>query len=155
MVNFDRVSDSDSSVRVGRWEISTYFSLIRGRPLYDDHEMTGALRPRQLLAVELDDQLLLYLGVDRLPHGQRVHQDLELARDRLQPGRNRTAAGEALGHHERGELAALLAHLDDVVLTHPVRRDVDLLAVHQEVTVAHQLTGGVAGRRVAGPVDHV
>src|SRR5688572_447966 len=150
MVNRDRVSDSDSSVRVGRWEMSNYFSLVRaarymttticprGRPPYDGHEV------KHLLGVQLDDQLFLNLGVDRLPGRQRVHQDLELARDRLEPGRNRAAAGEALCDQERGELAALLAHLDDVVLTHPVRRDVDLLAVHREVTVPHDLAGGVA-----------
>ena len=44
---------------------------------------------------------------------------------------------------------------DDVVLAHPVRRDVDLLAVDQDVAVLDQLAGHVPGLGVAGPVDHV
>src|SRR2546430_8830979 len=38
-----------------------------------------------------------------------------------------------------------LPHLDDVVLGDPVRRDVDLLAVDQEVAVLDQLPGHVPG----------
>src|SRR4051812_32296791 len=73
-----------------------------------------------LLAVELDDELLLDLGVDDLPLRQAVHQDLELARDELEPRRDGLAAGETLGDLEGRELLRLLAHLHDVVLAQPV-----------------------------------
>src|SRR6185436_4542127 len=49
----------------------------------------------------------------------------------------------------------LLGDLDDVVGADPVRRDVDLAAVHPDVPVAHQLAGHVAGLGEAGPVDDV
>src|SRR5689334_21409282 len=108
-----------------------------------------------LLAVELDDELLLHLGVDDLPRGQGVHQDLELARDELQPGRHGLAAGEALRDLERRQLPRLLADLDDVVLAHPEGRDVDLAAVDLGVAMAEQLPGGGARGGQASAVDDV
>ena len=42
--------------------------------------------PRDLLRVELDDELFLDLGVDLGPDGQRVHQDPQLVGDHLEPG---------------------------------------------------------------------
>src|SRR6266498_1607408 len=116
---------------------------------------TEGLRPCVLLAVELDDQLFLDLRVDHLAGRQRVHKDLHLAGDRLQPRRNGPAARLGVGDHERRHLARLLADLDDVVLAHPAGRDVDLLAVDQEVAVLDQLAGHVPGLGVPGPVDHV
>src|SRR6266498_1910271 len=103
---------------------------------------TEGLRPCVLLAVELDDQLFLDLRVDHLAGRQRVHKDLHLAGDRLQPRRNGPAARLGVGDHERRHLARLLADLDDVVLAHPAGRDVDLLAVDQEVAVLDQLAAG-------------
>src|SRR4051812_17337306 len=172
MVNRDRFSLSDSSVRDGRWEMSTYFLQKIGRPLYD--ATTVALRtapaepaPRLsgvhgggapvglLLRVELDDQLFLNLRVDDLARRQRVHQDLQLGRNRLQPRRHGPAARLGLRHHERRQVAGLLPDLDDVVLAHPVRRDVDLLAVDHDVAVLDDLPRHVARVRVPGPVDHV
>src|SRR5947207_2612998 len=165
MVNRERVSLSDSSERLGRWEMSTYFLQYVGRPPYDANAFARpARRPttggpggaaRRSLRVQLDDQLFLHLRVDDLPHRQAVHQDLHLARDRLQPGRYRPATRLGVRDHERGELAGLLAYLDDVVLAHAVRRDVHLLAVDQHVAVADELAGHVAGLGVPGPVDHV
>src|SRR3989440_796819 len=149
MVNFERVSLIGSSERVGRWVMSTYCSSDTSGARYLTPTLTG------LLAVELDDELLLDLRVDDLPGREAVHENLELAGDRLQPGRYRPRPRLGGGHDERGELAGLLPHLDDVVLAHPVRRDVDLLAVDQEVAVLDQLPGHVPGHGVAGPVDHV
>src|SRR6185312_14515146 len=108
-----------------------------------------------LLRVVLDDELLLDLRVDDLPRRQAVHQDLQVARDELQPRGNGLASREALGDLERGELARLLADLHDVVLTHPVGRDVDLLAVDLDVAVAHELARRVPRGREAGPVNDV
>ena len=97
-----------------------------------------------VLRVELDDQLFLDLGVDLGPDRQRVDQDAHLVRDDLEPGRHDALADLGLRDDERGHVAGLGGHLDDVVLADPVGRDVDLLAVHREVPVAYQLAGHVA-----------
>jgi hypothetical protein len=39
MVNRERTSLSDSSVRVGRWLMSTLFFFLSGHPLFDGHPM--------------------------------------------------------------------------------------------------------------------
>src|SRR5258705_3758433 len=104
MVNLDRTSLIDSSARLGRWEISTVSSMsLRARYLTRS-EKAGPVRPRPccLLRVELDDELLLDLGVDDLPRRQAVHQDLELARDELEPRGDGLAAREALCDLEVG-----------------------------------------------------
>src|SRR5262245_57651641 len=105
-----------------------------------------------LLAVELDDELLLDRRVDDLPGREGVHEDAQPGGDDLQPRRHRPGPGLRLRDHERGELAGLLAYLDDVARGHPVGRDVHLLAVDQEVAVPDQLPGGVPGGREPGPV---
>src|SRR6476661_5136671 len=97
-------------------------SFSRGRPLYDalctddgtggTGQMTRTARSRSyydqqyyeeyLLRVELDDQLLLHLGVDHLALGQRVHEDPQLRRNGLQPRRHGAVAGLGLSHLEGG-----------------------------------------------------
>src|SRR5690606_23894443 len=56
---------------------------------------------------------------------------------------------------ERQGVHRLGPDLDDVVLLHAVGRDVDALAVDQEVTVGHQLAGLAAGAGQTGAVDDV
>src|SRR3954470_1244325 len=108
-----------------------------------------------LLAVELDDELLLDRRVDHLPRRHAVHQDAHPVGDDLDPRRHRAAAGLSAGDDERGHLHARRPHLDDVVLADEERRDVDLLAVDQEVPVLDELAGHVAAVREAGAVDDV
>src|SRR6266705_2237979 len=110
---------------------------------------------RVLLRVELDDELLLDLGVDLGPGRERVDEDPHLVRDHLKPGRHRALAGLRAGHDERRQLVRLRPHLDDVVLAHPVRGDVDLAAVDQDVAVPDELARHVAALGEPGPVDHV
>src|SRR3954449_9908365 len=110
---------------------------------------------RALLGVELDDQLLLDLRVDDRAGRKRVDQNLHLAGDGFQPRRHRPGTGLRLGDDEGGHLLGLLPQRDDVVRLHPVRRDVHLDAVDQEVAVLDDLPGHVPGLRVAGPVDDV
>src|SRR6266542_2838662 len=147
MVNRERVSLSDSSERLGRWLMSTCFFFLSGHPLFDARRWPGAMGRRAvlLLGVELDDQLLLDLRVDDAAGRERVDQDLHVARDGLQPRRHRPGTGLRLRDDERRELLRLLAERDDVVVLHPVRRDVDLGAVDQEVAVLDQLPGHVPG----------
>src|SRR3954466_7088729 len=169
-----------SSVRVGRCAMSmVVLLLVLRRPPYDavrgwcrrgGHLSAlpafGPLPPPRacerlgqgvllLLGVELHDQLLLDRGVDHLAGRDAVHEHAQLAADDLEPGRHGTLAGAGLGDLERQHRARLLGHLDDVVLAHPVGRDVDLAAVDPDVAVAHQLARHVAGLGEAGPVDHV
>src|SRR4051795_4258169 len=108
-----------------------------------------------LLAVELDDELLLDRRVDHLSRRHAVHQDAHPVGDDLDPRRHRAAAGLSAGDDERGHLHARRAHLDDVVLADEERRDVDLLAVDQEVAVLHELAGHVTAVREAGAIDDV
>src|SRR3954453_7096543 len=108
-----------------------------------------------LLAVELDDELLLDRRVDHLSRRHAVHQDAHPVGDDLDPRRHRAAAGLGAGDDERGHLHARRPHLDDVVLADEERRDVDLLAVDQEVPVLDELAGHVAAVREAGAVDDV
>src|SRR6478735_7099442 len=108
-----------------------------------------------LLAVELDDQLLLDRRVDDLPGREGVHEDAHPVGDDLDPGRHRALAGLRPGHHEGRHLERPLAHLDDVVVAHAERRDVDLVTVDQDVAVAHDLAGHVAALGEAGAVDDV
>src|SRR4051812_34237411 len=153
MMNFDRYSLTESSVSVGRWVMSKVFLQCSGaRYMTPEVDCCGLVR---LLRVELDDELLLDRRVDDLPGRKRVHEDLGLAADDLDPGRDDLGAGLGAGHHERGHLARLLADLDDVGRAHPVRRDVHLVAVDQEVAVQHELAGGVPGLGEPGPVHDV
>src|SRR3954469_15275381 len=108
-----------------------------------------------LLAVELDDELFLDRGVDDLTGRHGVDQYAHPVGDDLDPGRHRTAAGFGAGDDERRHLDARRTHLDDVVLADEERRDVDLLAVDQEVAVLDQLARHVTAVREAGAVDDV
>ena len=87
--------------------------------------------------------------------GQGVDQDAHLVRDDFHPGRRRPLAGFGARHHHRGQLHATWLDLDDVVLAHPVGRNVHLLAVDHEVAVADQLAGHVPALREPRPVHHV
>jgi hypothetical protein len=74
-------------------------------------------------------------------------------RTSIQPGTSRSP--KVSRHDERGHLQRLLAHVDDVVLRHLERRDVDLLAVDEEVAVVDQLPGVTTRPGEAGAVDDV
>src|SRR6202161_976267 len=116
---------------------------------------SGRSRRYYLLRVELDYELFVDLGVDLGTDRERVPQDAHVVGDHLEPGRHDALADLGPGDHERGHLERLGGHLDDVVLAHPVGRDVDLPAVHREVAVRDQLAGHVAALGEARAEDHV
>src|SRR3954449_702719 len=151
MTNRDLVSLIGSSASEGLCAMSKDLPSCQGRPLYDVHEVVRWC----LLRVELDDVLFLDRGVDDLTGRHGVDQDAHPVGDDLDPGRDRTAAGLGAGDDERRHLHARRTHLDDVVLADEERRDVDLLAIDQEVAVLDQLAGHVTAVREAGAVDDV
>src|SRR3954463_1066933 len=183
MTKRERCSQRGSSVSGGRRGESIVFLLqVLRRPPYDAvrgwcWRRRASVRPPEpsapsqgptpceawrggegvllLLGVELDDQLLLDRRVDDLPGRDAVHEDAQLVADDLQPRRDGTLAGARLGDLERHQGLRLVGDLDDVVLAHAVRRDVDLAAVDPDVAVPDQLAGHVAGLGEAGPVHDV
>src|ERR1700761_2815477 len=115
----------------------------------------GDLNPARLLGVVLDDQLLLDLGVDLGPDRELVDEDAHLLGHDLKPRGNAALAGLRAGDDHRGQLKGLGRDLNDVVLAHAVRRDVDPAAVDQDVPVPDQLAGHVPALGEPGAVDHV
>src|SRR6266545_6787814 len=95
-----------------------------------------------LLAVELDNELLLQRNVDLRALGQLVHEHPQPTWNDLQPSRNRPVALSLAGDQERCRLERLRLDVDDVVRRDAEARDVDLLAVDQEVAVADELASG-------------
>src|SRR5215213_11968222 len=55
----------------------------------------------------------------------------------------------------RRQLTNLGRQVDDIVRADPIRRDVDLLAVDQEVPVYHELASLPSRPSKTGPIDHV
>src|SRR6266404_3752539 len=108
---------------------------------------------KSLLRVELDDELLCEWHVDLSPLGQLVHQDALTLADHLQPAGDRPVTSGLARHLERQRVERLVLDVDDVVLRHPVARDVDLDAIDAEVAVADQLTRHPAGAGQACAVD--
>src|SRR4051812_31091112 len=152
MTNRERNSSTDSSDRVGRCAMSTG-SFLSGPTRY----LTGPNMWRWrrggvvggggelLLGVVLDDQLLPDPGVDLGPDRDRVDQDAHPGRQRLEPRGDVALAVGLASHDERRHLQRLLLDVDDVVGGDLVGRDVDLLAVDQEVAVVDQLAGVATG----------
>src|SRR6476620_5963426 len=170
MMNRERNSSTVSSDRVGRCAMSTG-SFLSGPTRYmtgpNSRVMTegvstgtpsqavgGAGRGSQLRVV-LDDELLLDREVDLRPGRELVDEDPHATGHGLEPGGDDALAVGLASHDERGHLQRLLADVDDVVSRDLVRRDVDLLAVDQEVAVNDQLAGVAAGAGEAGTVDDV
>src|SRR4051794_22243767 len=142
MTNRERKSSTDSSERVGRCAMSTG-GFLPGADLYltAPTEGPGAEAPGGvlLLGVELDDELLLDGDLDLLTHRKLVHEDPHPFGLDIHPPRDQPLAEGLAGHDERRHLQRLLPHVDHVVLRDLERRDVDLLAVDEEVAVVDQL----------------
>src|SRR3546814_5690204 len=119
-----------------------------------DGVQTCAL-PISLLRVVLDDELFLQSDVDLRALGKLVNQDPQTRADNLQPPGNRAIADGLTRNLERKRGERLLLDIDDVVLRDAVARDVDLLVVHEKVTVRDQLTCLTARAREACAVHAV
>src|SRR5438309_1139477 len=108
-----------------------------------------------LLAVQLDDHLLLHRHVDELAGRLRHDRDLELACLKDQPLGDVAAGGERRGLHDTTHRAGPLPDRHDIAGLDPVRRDVDLAAVDLEMAVRDELAGLVPAHGEPAPVHHV
>ena len=97
------------------------------------------MRYNSLLRVKLDDELLLQRNVDLSALGQLVHEDAQGIRNNLQPCRYVGIDEGVLSIFEPFHLLGAVTDIDDVVLGDLVGRNVDVLAIHGEVTVGDKL----------------
>src|SRR6266536_2502600 len=160
ITNRERNSSTCSSVRAGRWAMSIFVPFRDARYMTVAIFVTAKRAPvarsaTLLLRVKLNDELFLNLRVDLCARRERVHEDSHPLRHHIEPGRDLPLTRLRAGDEERRELTGLLANIDDVVVGDPVRRDVHLLAVDQEMAMAHQLAGHVAALRETRAVHNV
>src|SRR6187549_3074142 len=95
---------------------------------------------RKLLRVELDDELLANRQRDVFARRQLVDRAAEVFLVERDPLRDATTINSGERLVDADDLLRGLFDLNDIARTHQVARDVDLLAVDGEVTVADELT---------------
>src|SRR5438105_5069286 len=103
--------------------------------------------PVLLLRVELYDELFLNRETDVFAFRNVRHGSEELFGTELEPRGDSASAGRFDGLADLLVLAALFTNLDRIALAYLVRGDVDLLAVHLDVSVADELASLCARRR--------
>src|SRR5829696_6535151 len=164
MTKRDRLSATGSSDSVGRCAINMTVLPSPWNPLFDPtepgpHPAVRAMAAQRvqaarvlrwcpltssgprLLAVQLDDQLLLDVDDNLLADRQLMDEDSAALRDDLHPARHLALVVGLPVDDMRRQLTDLRSQVDDVVGADPVRGDVHLLAVDDEVAVHHKLTG--------------
>ena len=111
---------------------------------------------RRLLGVQLNDEVLLNGNINFFAGGKANHGALEAVLIALHPGGDQEH-GSVLTHQALEDLgrAAALRDLDHIAGLDEVGRNVDLLAVDGEVSMADELTGLTAGHRKAHAVNNV
>jgi len=112
------------------------------------------LQPRELARVELDDQVRVDLDRDVLGARGDEQLALESLDIDLQVFGNRAVA-PLDGFDEHGNGAAFVANADGLPRPDDEGRDVDLLAVNEEVAMADELAGGKDAWGEAHAIDHV
>src|SRR5262249_41663444 len=112
------------------------------------------LKLRSLLAVQLDDQLLIDRLLDVFTLGQRENFSFEVVAVNLQPGRQILVAGEFLCRFQNRQRTAGFFNRDLVANVYLVRRDVHFLSVHQDMSVTYQLACLTAGGSETKPEDN-
>src|SRR6266404_5424729 len=108
-----------------------------------------------LLAVQLDYQLLVHRQLDVFASRQRNHAPLVVLAIDLQPYRRRLMTGKILRDFENWNLAAALPNRNLFSHRDFVRRDVHFLTIYLHVPVAHQLARLAAGNAKAQPIDDI
>src|ERR1700687_5713305 len=108
-----------------------------------------------LLAVQLDYQLLVHRQLDILASRQRNHAAFVVLAIDFQPHRRRLMTGKIPRDFENWNLAAALPNRNLFTDGDLVRRNIDLLTIHLHVPVTHQLARLAAGNAEAQTVDDV
>src|SRR6202050_4282670 len=108
-----------------------------------------------LLAVQLNNQLLVHRQLNIFALGQRENARRIRIAIYFQPVRQRAVAGEFLGHFQNDELLAVLADGNFLARTHFVRRNVDFAIVDGDVPVPHQLPRLTPRLREAQAENHI
>ena len=108
-----------------------------------------------LLAIKLNNQLLIHRQLNIFALGQREHPSRVIIAIHFQPVGLRAVAGKLLGHFQDDQLLAVLANGNFLARTHFIRRNVDLAIVHRNMSVPHQLPRLAPGLREARSIDHI
>src|SRR5216684_8747531 len=110
---------------------------------------------RILLRVQFDDELLVdrrRLHVIALRHSHNL--GLELFALLFEPGHSVLALRDVAGFQHHGVLVHFFLDGDFLTDVDEIRRDVDLLGVHADMAVQHELAGlGTRGRQTSAPND--
>src|SRR5437868_3440230 len=110
---------------------------------------------KRLLAVELDDELLVDRQVDVCARRKSENLTGEIVAADVQPSDGALTAGEVLGLLQDGHRTRAFADLDLIPDLALERRDVDLAAVDLDVAMADELTGLAARHGEAEAVADV
>src|SRR5271163_758383 len=108
-----------------------------------------------LLRIQFDNQLLVHRQLNIFASRQRYHAAFVILAIDLQPHRSRLMAGKVPRDFENWNLTATLANLNFFAYRDFVGRNVDLLAIHLDVSVTHQLARLAAGNTEAEAKDNV
>src|SRR5579864_2556133 len=92
-----------------------------------------------LLAVQLNNQLLVHWQLDIFPLRQTQHARLVIIAINFQPARQRAVTGKLLGQLKYRQLLAVFANGNFLARAHFIGRNVDLAIVDRDVSVTHQL----------------
>src|SRR5580700_35175 len=114
-----------------------------------------ARSPDDLLAIKLNDQLLIHGQLNIFALGQREHARCVIVAIHFQPVRQRAMARELLRKLQNSQLLAVLADGNLLARAHFIRRNVHLATVHGDVAVAHQLPRLPPRLRETQAVDNV
>src|SRR5262245_46971029 len=109
----------------------------------------------KLLRVQLDDQTLFHRSRDVITRRKVPNPGLVRGRVKFEPLRNLATLHRFEGAGDTRNALALVIDCDLIALLHEVRRNVNLAAVHTEVTVTNELASFIAGIREARAIDHV
>src|ERR1700676_1342294 len=116
----------------------------------------SSLAPSRLLRVQLDDQLLVERRILHvIPLGQGHDLGLEILAVHLQPRHPALALRHVARIENHGVLVHVVLDGDFVGHFHEIRRDIDLLPVHADVSVQNELPGLRVRRREAGGPQRV
>ena len=92
-----------------------------------------------LLAVQLDDKLLIHRQLNIFTLGQIQNPAFVIVAIHFEPARHRAMAREFLRQFKHRKLFAVLANRNFLARADLIRRDIHLAAINGDVSVAHQL----------------